>query len=132
MMKLTGAVNTVERGEVPRSPSPQWSLSFKKKCRARNLIGCDGNHVMLQCEKLLSLGSAERREVMERSRLCTFCLRHAAELECYGRGGAVKAQVHAAWLRRGAHTGCSPTDGQGWRWSEPRSRGWRRTRRGRG
>jgi hypothetical protein len=89
-MKLTGAVNTVERGEAPRSPSPQWSLSFKKRCRARNLIGCDGNHVMLQCEKLLSLGSAERREVMERSGLCTFCLRHAAELECYGRGGLSK------------------------------------------
>jgi hypothetical protein len=45
---------------------------------------------MLQCEKLLSLGSAERREVMERSGLCTFCLRHAAELECYGRGGLSK------------------------------------------
>jgi hypothetical protein len=57
MMKLTGAVNTVERGEIPRSPSPRWSLSFKKRCRARNLIGCDGNHVMLQCEKLLSLGA---------------------------------------------------------------------------
>jgi hypothetical protein len=89
-MKLTGAVNTVERGEAPRSPSPQWSLSFKKKCRARNLIGCDGNHVMLQCEKLLSLGSTERREVMERSGLCTFCLKHSAELECYGRGGLSK------------------------------------------
>jgi hypothetical protein len=71
-MKLTGAVNTVEQRGAPRSPSPQWSLSFKKKCRARNLIGCDGNHVMLQCEKLLSLGSTERREVMERSGLCTF------------------------------------------------------------
>jgi hypothetical protein len=90
VMKLTGAVNTVERGEFPRSPSPQWSLSFKKKCRARNLIGCDGNHVMLQCEKLLSLGSTERREVMERSGLCTFCLKHSAELECYGRGGLSK------------------------------------------
>jgi hypothetical protein len=45
---------------------------------------------MLQCEKLLSLGSAERREVMERSGLCTFCLRHTAELECYGRGGLSK------------------------------------------
>jgi hypothetical protein len=89
-MKLTGAVNTIERGEAPRSPSPQWSLSFKKKCRARNLIGCDGNHVMLQCEKLLSLGSTERREVMARSGLCTFCLRHSAELECYGKGGLSK------------------------------------------
>jgi hypothetical protein len=46
--------------------------------------------VMLQCEKLLSLGSTERREVMERSGLCTFCLKHSAELECYGRGGLSK------------------------------------------
>jgi hypothetical protein len=38
---------------------------------------------MLQCEKLMSLGLAERKEV---SGLCMFCLKHAAELECYGRG----------------------------------------------
>jgi hypothetical protein len=89
-MRLTGAVNVIEREEAPRSPSPQWNLSFKRKCRARNLIGCDGNHVMLQCEKLLSLGLAERREVLERSGLCTFCLKHSAELECYGKGGLSK------------------------------------------
>jgi hypothetical protein len=45
---------------------------------------------MLQCEKLLSLGLAERREVLERSGLCTFCLKHSAELECYGKGGLSK------------------------------------------
>jgi hypothetical protein len=89
-MRLTRAVNTIEQRETPRSPSPQWSLSFKKKCRARNMIGCDGNHVMLQCEKLLGLGLAERREVLEKSGLCTFCLKHSAELECYGRGGLSK------------------------------------------
>jgi hypothetical protein len=89
-MRLTGAVNTIEQREAPRSPSPQWSLSFKRKCRARNMIGCDGNHVMLQCEKLLGLGLAERREVLEKSGLCTFCLKHSAELECYGRGGLSK------------------------------------------
>jgi hypothetical protein len=33
---------------------------------------------------------AERREVVERSGLCTFCLRHAAELECYAKGGLSK------------------------------------------
>jgi hypothetical protein len=54
------------------------------------MIGCDGNHVMLQCEKLLGLGLAERREVLEKSGLCTFCLKHSAELECYGRGGLSK------------------------------------------
>jgi hypothetical protein len=45
---------------------------------------------MLQCKKLMSLGLSERREVLEKSGLCTFCLKHAAELECYGRGGMSK------------------------------------------
>ncbi len=89
-MKLTGAVNAVEQGEAPRSPSPQWSFSFRKKCRARNLIGCDGNHVILKCEKLHGMKLAERREVVEKSGLCTFCLRHGAELECYAKGGLSK------------------------------------------
>jgi hypothetical protein len=89
-MRLTGAVNTVEQEEAPRSPSPQWSFSFRKKCRARNLIGCDGNHVILKCEKLHGMKLAERREVVEKSGLCTFCLRHGAELECYAKGGLSK------------------------------------------
>ncbi len=93
-MKLTGAVNVIEREEGLRPISPQWDLSFARKCRARNLIGCDGNHVMLQCDKLLSLGLAERKDVLERSGLCTFCLKHSAELECYGKGGR-QTQVHA-------------------------------------
>jgi hypothetical protein len=29
---------------------------------------------------------SERKEILEKSRLCLFCLKHAAELECYGRG----------------------------------------------
>jgi hypothetical protein len=89
--KLTGAVNTVEQGEAPRPPSPsQWSFSFRKKCRARKFIGCDGNHVILRCEKLHGLKLAERREVVEKSGLCTFCLKHGAELECYAKGGLSK------------------------------------------
>jgi hypothetical protein len=32
VMRLTGAVNVIERGETPRSPSPQWDLSFRRKC----------------------------------------------------------------------------------------------------
>jgi hypothetical protein len=73
----------VERGEGVRPVSPQWDLSFRRKCRARNLIGCDGDHVMRQCDKLLSLGLAERKDVLERSGLCTFCLKHSAKLECF-------------------------------------------------
>jgi hypothetical protein len=90
IIKMTGTVNVVEREGSPRSPSPQWSLSFRKKCRARNLIKCDGNHVILQCEKLRGMALAERRDVVEKSGLCTFCLRHAAELECYAKGGLSK------------------------------------------
>jgi hypothetical protein len=89
-LKVAGALNVVEQRDSPRSPSPLWELSFGRKCRARNLIGCDGDHVMLQCEKLMSLGLVERKEVLEKSGLCMFCLKHAAELECYGRGGLSK------------------------------------------
>jgi hypothetical protein len=53
---------------------------------------------MLQCDKLMSLGLDERREVLERSGLCMFCLKHAAELECYGRGGLSKPRC--------THAGC--------------------------
>jgi hypothetical protein len=90
VLRVTGAVNVVEQKGSPRSPSPSWELSFGRKCRARNLIGCNGDHVMLQCEKLMSLGLTERKEVLEKSGLCMFCLKHAAELECYGRGGLSK------------------------------------------
>jgi hypothetical protein len=33
---------------------------------------------------------SERKEILEKSGLCLFCLKHAAELECYGRGGLSK------------------------------------------
>jgi hypothetical protein len=89
-LKITGAVNVVEQGIFPRSHSPSWDVSFGRKCRARNLIGCDGGHVMLQCKKLMALELSERKEVLEKSGLCLFCLKHAAELECYGRGGMSK------------------------------------------
>ncbi len=91
-----GMLRVVGQGDSPRSPSPLWDLSFGRKCRAQNLIGCNGDHVMLQCEKLMSLGLAERREVLEKSGLCMFCLKHAAELECYGRGGLSKPRCTQA------------------------------------
>jgi hypothetical protein len=58
---------------------------------------------MLQCEKLMSLGLAERREVLEKSELCMICLKHAAELECYGRGGLSKPRCTQAGCD-GEHT----------------------------
>jgi hypothetical protein len=90
VLKITGAVNVVKQEAPSRSHSPSWDVSFGRKCRARNLIGCDGDHIMLQCEKLMSLGLSERKEIVEKSGLCIFCLKHAAELDCYGRGGMSK------------------------------------------
>jgi hypothetical protein len=58
---------------------------------------------MLQCEKLMGLGLAERRDVLEKSGLCMFCLKHAEELECYGRGGLLKPRCTQAGCD-GEHT----------------------------
>ncbi len=91
-LRLAGAVNVIEQGGGSRPASSQWDLSFGRKCRARNAVGCDGNHVMIQCGKLLALKLAERRDVLEKSGLCMFCLKHSAELDCYGRGGLSKPQ----------------------------------------
>jgi hypothetical protein len=46
--------------------------------------------VVLQCAKLLELSLEERRKVLEQSGLCMYCLKHAAELECFGQGGFSK------------------------------------------
>ncbi len=62
------------------------------------MIGYNRDHVMVQFDKLLSLGLAERRDVLEKSGLCMFCLRHSAEFECYGRGGLSKPRC--------THSGC--------------------------
>ncbi len=89
-LKVTGAVNVIEQEVVPRSQSPSWDVSFGRKCRARYLIGCDGDHVLLQCDKLLRMELGERKEILKRSGLCLFCLKHAAEVECYGQGSFSK------------------------------------------
>jgi hypothetical protein len=103
MLRITGAVNVVEQKAPSRSHSPSWDVSFGRRCRARNLIGCDGDHVLLQCDKLISMGLGERKEVLEKSGLCMFCLKHAAELECYGRGGLSKPRCTQAGCD-GEHT----------------------------
>ncbi len=58
---------------------------------------------MLQCSKLLGMKLSERKEVLEKSGLCLFCLKHAAELECYGRGGLSKPRCTQAGCD-GEHT----------------------------
>ncbi len=88
--KASGAVNVVSQQSPPRSHSPSWDISSGRRCRAQFLIGCNGNHVVLQCAKLLELGLDGRRKVLEQSGLCMYCLKHAAELECFWQGGFSK------------------------------------------
>jgi hypothetical protein len=94
--KVTGAVNVIEQEATPRPHSPSWDVSFGRKCRARYLIGCDGDHILLQCNKLLGMKLSKRKEVLKKSGLCLFCLKHAAELECYGQGGFSKPKCTQA------------------------------------
>ncbi len=101
--KVTGAVNVIEQEASPRSHSPSWDVSFRRKFRAQYLIGCDGDHVLLQCNKLLGMKLSERKEILKKSGLCLFCLKHAAELECYGRGGFSKPKCTQAGCD-GEHT----------------------------
>jgi hypothetical protein len=96
MLKVTGAVNVIKQKASLRPPSPSWDVSFGRKCRAQNLIGCDGDHVLLQCSKLLGMKLSERKEILEKSGLCLFCLKHTAELECYGQGGLSKPRCTQA------------------------------------
>jgi hypothetical protein len=88
--KVSGAVNVIEQETSPRLYSPSWDVSFGRKCRARYLVGCDGDYVLLQCTKLLGLNLSERKEVLKKSGLCLYCLKHAAEVECYGQGSFSK------------------------------------------
>jgi hypothetical protein len=60
--KVTGAVNVVKQETTPRPHSPSWDVSFGRKFRAGYLIGCDGDHVLLQCNKLLGMKLSERKE----------------------------------------------------------------------
>jgi hypothetical protein len=88
--KTTGVVNVVSQQSPPTAHSPTWETSNWRKCRVQPQTGCDGNHVALQCTRLQELGLDERRGVLEKSGLCMYCLKHAAELECYGQGGPSK------------------------------------------
>jgi hypothetical protein len=58
---------------------------------------------LLQCNKLLGMKLSERKEILEKSGLCLFCLKHAAELECYGQGGLSKPRCTQAGCD-GEHT----------------------------
>jgi hypothetical protein len=65
MLKVTGAVNVIEQKAPLRPLSPSWDVSLGRKCRARNLIGCDGDHVLLQCSKLLGMKLSDRKVLEE-------------------------------------------------------------------
>jgi hypothetical protein len=66
----------------------------------RYLIRCDGYHVLLQCNKLLGMGLNERKEILKKRGLCLFCLKHAAEVECYGQGSFSKPKCTQAGCDR--------------------------------
>jgi hypothetical protein len=36
----------------------------------------------------------ERKEVLKKSGLCLFCLKHVAEVECYGQGSFSSPSAH--------------------------------------
>jgi hypothetical protein len=90
--KVSGAVNVVSQQPPSRSHSLSWNVSSGMRCRAQFLVGCYGSHVLLQCAnaKFQELGLGERRKVLERSGLCLYCLKHAAEMECFRQGGFSK------------------------------------------
>jgi hypothetical protein len=113
--KASGAVMWLANSTPPpKSHSPAWETSNWRKCSVQPQTGCDGNHVALRCTKLRELAANERRKMLEKSRLCMYCLKHAAELECYGQGGHSKPRCaqpecggkHAA----GAHKLLGATD----------------------
>jgi hypothetical protein len=69
--KAAGIVNIVNQQPPHRARSPTWETSnwAWRKCRAQPQIGCDGNHVVLQCTRLRKLDLNERRRVLEKSGL---------------------------------------------------------------
>jgi hypothetical protein len=102
----------VEQEAAPRSHFPLWDVSFGRKCRARPLIGCDGDHVLLQCVKLLGLKLSERKEI-----LMLILPKARGRAGVLWARGLLEAQVHTSRLRRGAHTRCARAVGRGERGS---------------
>jgi hypothetical protein len=49
------------------------------------------------------MGLSERKEILKKSGLCLFCLKHAAEVECYGQGSFSKPKCMQAGCG-GKHT----------------------------
>jgi hypothetical protein len=105
--KTTGVVNVVSQQSPPRAHSSTWEPSnwTWRKCRVQPQTGCDGNHVALQCTRLQKLSLDERRGVLEKSGLCMYCLKHAAELECYGQGGPTRPGACSPGVKEGTPLG---------------------------
>jgi hypothetical protein len=92
--KTVGAANVVTQQPPDGAQSPAWEAPAwaGRRCRVRWQTGCEGDHLVLQCSRLRELSLNERRKVLEASGLCMYCLRHSAELECYGQGGPTKPE----------------------------------------
>jgi hypothetical protein len=133
MTKVTRVVNVVEREITPRSHSPSWDVSFGRKCRVRYLIGCNGDTSRSTPVQQVVGDEVEQEEGDTEEERAVLILPEACS-----RGGVLwareffEAQVHASWLRWGAHTRCAQAARGGERRSEPRRGGRVRVRRGRG
>ncbi len=92
MPKVSGSVNVIEQENVPRSHSPSWK---EVSSPVPDWVQ-DGDHVLLQCNTLLGMELGERKEILKKSGLCLFCLKHAAEVECYGQGSFSKPKCTQA------------------------------------
>ncbi len=77
--KAVGAANVVTQQPPHRAQLPAWEASAwaGRRCRVQQQMGCDGNHLALQCTKLRELGLSERRKVLKKSGLCMYYLKHA-------------------------------------------------------
>jgi hypothetical protein len=62
----------------------------QRKCRVQEQTGCEGDHLVLRCNKLWELGPCDLKKALEASGLCMFCLRHPANAECFDQGGRLK------------------------------------------
>ncbi len=49
-------------------------------------IGCTEDHTAAACKDFRGLDAETKKKALEESELCTFCLRHSASSECYGKG----------------------------------------------
>jgi hypothetical protein len=78
--KITGATNVVTTGTGYRG----------RRCRFYKYTGCTEDHAAAACKEFRGLNVETRKKALDNSEFCTFCLRHSADSECYGKGLGLK------------------------------------------